>query len=182
MGLISQARTNLAPPGAISPFALRSAYDVKSRQQCQYSVIEAGAGTTSRLPRGVHSASIAALTAQNACGVSGIGAVPAKSDLANDEKRRPCSCLLSGYRPLLWTSNAGGIRVAHNEGYASKHRRAGCPNRLGIAIRTRPGNRNICCRDFPLPWSRNRCSGLGWSLRAWPLRALLPGQERRQRR
>jgi hypothetical protein len=87
-------------------------------------------------------------------------------------------------RPCAKKTNAR-ILAAHNQGCGSKHCRAGCPNCLGLAICSSPCNRNTYCRDFPLPWSHNRCSGcsgLGWRWRAWLMRAHLPRQERRQRR
>jgi hypothetical protein len=77
------------------------------------------------------------------------------------------------------------IRGAYNPDYASRHCRAGCPSRRAAASRSRLCSRNTCCRDFPLPVSRNRCSGrngLDQRLPAWPLRALRPGRELRQRR
>jgi hypothetical protein len=72
------------------------------------------------------------------------------------------------WRPLVFTSHLaeiilgpahqGRILPGYKRGYASKHCRAGCPN-CPPGIATRLDSRNICCGDFPLPWSRNRCSG-----------------------
>ena len=42
------------------------------------------------------------------------------------------------------TNARRSILVAHSEGYASKHCRVGCPNRLGLAIGSMTRNRKTC--------------------------------------
>jgi hypothetical protein len=78
-------------------------------------------------------------------------------------------------------AHQGRILPVYSSDYDSRHRRAGYPNhRPRIAIWTRPYNRNICCGDFPVAWSHNRCSGQGASAgppRAGPSR-VLPAQNK----
>ena len=64
-------------------------------------------------------------------------------------------------KPYLAPLIKSCILPVQSQGYASKHRRASCPNRLAAAIRSIRCNRNTCCGDFPPPWSHKRCSGRG---------------------
>lgn len=110
------------------------------------------------------------------------GGCPQHSGLEHQKKRAALQPPLSRYLPCK--TNAS-ILAVHNPGYASKHRRAGCPIRLAAANRSRQCNRSTDCMDFRLPWSHNRGSGrsgLGWRSVAWPQRARLPTQEPQQRR